>query len=70
MWGKDVSDSPQPGDVVVLQRGDKDGWQGHVGFYMGTNPDGTIKVLGGNQGDAVAEGNFDASKVLGFRRAG
>jgi hypothetical protein len=37
---------------------------------MGTNPDGTIKVLGGNQGDAVAEGNFDASKVLGFRRAG
>ncbi len=69
-WGVPV-DTPQLGDVVVLQRGeDKNGWKGHVGFYMGENSDGTIKILGGNQGDSVSEDNFDPKKVLGFRRAG
>lgn len=68
-WGVDV-DKPQIGDVVVLKTGGKDDWTGHVGFYMGTNDDGTIKVLGGNQGDSVSEDNFNANNVLGFRRAG
>lgn len=70
-WGVSVDD-PQVGDVVVLQRGSggKNDWRGHVGFYMGTNEDGTIKVLGGNQSDSVSEDNYDANRVLGFRRAG
>jgi len=70
-WGVPV-DTPAVGDVVVLQRGSggENDWRGHVGFYMGTNADGTIRVLGGNQGDSVSEDDFDANKVLGFRRAG
>lgn len=67
-WGISSADKPQKGDIVVLKRGT--GWQGHVGFYMGTNPDGTIKVLAGNQGDAVTEKDWSASEVLDFRRAG
>jgi uncharacterized protein (TIGR02594 family) len=68
-WGIPV-DSPQLGDVVVLQRGGKDSWQGHVGLYMGTNEDGSVRVLGGNTGDKVGEADYAPDKVLGFRRAG
>lgn len=68
-WGVDAGDHPSVGDVVVLQREGGEAWQGHVGFYMGTNPDGTIKVLAGNQGDQVSEKDWDSSLVLGFRKA-
>lgn len=67
-WGQEVS-TPQQGDVVVLSRGNE-AWQGHVGFFDGYNEDGTIRLLGGNQGDAVNIKGYDPSRVLGFRRAG
>lgn len=67
-WGQEVSE-PKVGDVVVMWRGQRSGWKGHVGFYAGTNEDGTIKVLGGNQGDSVSFDNFDPDRVLGYRRA-
>lgn len=67
-WGKPV-DTPKVGDVVVFSRGDPNGWQGHVGFYMGTNEDGTIKVLGGNQSNSVSVSDYSADKLLGYRRA-
>lgn len=67
-WGVPV-DTPKVGDVVVFSRGDPNGWQGHVGFYMGTNPDGTIKVLGGNQSNSVSVSDYDAGRLLGYRRA-
>jgi len=67
-WGQGV-DTPQQGDVAVFSRGDPNGWQGHVGFYDGTNPDGTIRVLGGNQGDSVKISSYDAGSLLGYRRA-
>lgn len=66
-WGTAV-DQPGYGDVVVLKRG-KSQTAGHVGFYEGTNPDGTIRVFGGNQGNKVGTSNFRASDVLGYRRA-
>lgn len=67
-WGTPV-DQPQLGDIAVFSRGDPNGWQGHVGFYQGTNPDGTINVLGGNQGNAVSISPFSPDNLLGFRRA-
>lgn len=66
--GKPVQD-PQPGDLVVLKRGDGN-VQGHVGFFMGNAEGGGIRVLGGNQGDAVSEKTFRSEDVLGFRRVG
>jgi uncharacterized protein (TIGR02594 family) len=66
-WGVPVS-TPQEGDVVVMSRG-SDQTKGHVGFYAGMTSDGRIRVLGGNQGNSVSIANFNASTVLGYRRA-
>lgn len=66
-WGT-ATDNPGYGDVVVLKRG-KSSTAGHVGFYEGANPDGTIRVFGGNQSNGVGTANFKTSDVLGYRRA-
>lgn len=67
-WGTPV-DTPQRGDVAVFSRGDPNGWQGHVGFFDSQNPDGTINVLGGNQGNGVSVAPYAADRLLGYRRA-
>lgn len=67
-WGVGVDD-PRRGDLAVFSRGDPNGWQGHVGFFDGYGEDGRIRVLGGNQGDAVSMSYYDPSRLLGFRRA-
>lgn len=67
-WGMEVTD-PQVGDIAVFSRGDPNGPYGHVGFFAGYNPDGTIRVLGGNQSDSVSYANYPADRLLGFRRA-
>lgn len=61
------TNQPTKGDIVVLHRGDPNGWQGHVGFYMGRQGD-KILILGGNQGDRVSVQAFPASKLAGFRK--
>lgn len=66
-WGV-VVDQPQSGDVVVFWRGNREGWQGHVAFYVRTDPNGDIVVLGGNQGDAVSVKPYSKSRLLGYRR--
>lgn len=67
-WGRAV-DEPQRGDLAVFTRGDPNGPYGHVGFFDGYNSDGTIRVLGGNQGDKVSIANYSPDNLLGFRRA-
>jgi len=69
-WGQEVKD-PRKGDIVVFSRGDPNGPYGHVGFFDGYNADGTIRVLGGNQGSAgeVSIANYSPDRLLGFRRA-
>lgn len=68
-WGQEVAD-PQQGDIAVFSRGDPSGPSGHVGFFAGKNPDGTIKVLGGNQSDSVSYASYPAERLLGYRRPG
>ena len=65
-----ATNRPERGDIVVLRRG-RGTESGHVGFYEGTNRDGSVRVLGGNQGrnGAVSVANFAARDVLGYRRA-
>ena len=65
-WGNPV-DNPQQGDVVVFRRGNSE-WQGHVGFYMGKDANGNIRVLGGNQSDQVSVQTYSAADLLGYRR--
>lgn len=66
-WGQGV-DTPEEGDLAVFRRGDPNGPFGHVGFFQGYNPDGTIQILGGNQGDSVNSSSYGADMLLGFRR--
>ena len=60
-----------PGDIVVFPRGTSD-WEGHVGFYVGTeikNNKEYYRILGGNQNNAVSIDLYPAKKALGIRRA-
>ena len=67
-WGQEVSE-PQRGDLAVFTRGDPNGPFGHVGFFDGYNEDGTLRILGGNQGDSVSIASYSPDDLLGFRRA-
>lgn len=64
-WGRRLS-KPVPGCVVVFWRSSPRSWKGHVGFYVGT-AGSSVKVLGGNQGNAVTISNYPKSRVLGYR---
>lgn len=64
-WGTPTK-TPSIGDVVVFWRGNKDGWQGHVGFFVRATGD-DIYVLGGNQSDMVNIQAYPKSRLLGYR---
>lgn len=66
-YGEAVS-NPVVGDIVVLWRGSKDGWQGHVGFYINESKH-NIRVLGGNQDNRVCIKTYDRGRVLEYRRS-
>jgi len=71
-WARDflkygtATTEPTKGDIVVFKRGDG----GHVGFYMGKDEDGNIKVLGGNQSNSVSVASYKSSDLLGYRKPG
>jgi uncharacterized protein (TIGR02594 family) len=68
-WGREPTDDEfGKGVVVVLSRG---ATSGHVGFLVDweySQVDGDkVKLLGGNQGNAVSEAWFSMDRVLGYR---
>jgi len=67
--GKNVNESPEPGDVVIFWRERPNSWKGHVGFFFGFSKDGSrVYCLGGNQGNQVSISAYSSDTVLGFRR--
>lgn len=54
------------GDIAVFSRGTSS-HQGHVAFFLKATPT-QIKVLGGNQSDAVTIANYPKARLLGIRR--
>ncbi len=58
---------PMIGDIVVLWRGKRSGWAGHVGFYAGETRNSII-VLGGNQNNEVSYSKYPRKRLLGYRR--
>lgn len=64
-WGKPV-EKPVLGCVAVFTRG---AGGGHVGFYMSQTKT-SIRLLGGNQSDAVSESPQDKARLLGYRLPG
>lgn len=65
-WGH-KADDPRYGDIVVFWRGKRDGWQGHVAFFVRESKE-YVWVLGGNQSNSVNVQRYSKSKVLGYRR--
>lgn len=61
-WGESLV-QPCLGCVVVFGR---EGG-GHVGFVVGSDAQGRVLCLGGNQGNAVNVRAFERSRVLGYR---
>ncbi len=65
-WGRDLA-SPCLGCVVVFSR-PPHAWQGHVAFYLGTDRGARrVRVIGGNQNDAVNQGEFSLDRVVAYR---
>lgn len=54
-------------DIVVLWRGKKIGWKGHVGFYIGGSQD-SIFILGGNQENSVSIQAYPKRRLLNYIR--
>lgn len=66
-WGREPTDEEfREGVIVILERGTN---SGHVGFLEDWEgmKNGRVKLLGGNQGNAVSEAWFPMSRVLGYR---
>lgn len=59
--------SPQEGDVVVFRRNGPAGSDGHVGFWVSQSAD-KIRVLGGNQGNAIDIATFPKDGTVGQTR--
>lgn len=75
-WGRDVSDNPREGDIVVFRRWNDDEDGGHVAFFVEEDAN-SILCLGGNQGNRVSMRRFPKNgrlapykyKLLSIRRA-
>ena len=73
-WGQGVDISNglgnvKPGDIAVFDRGTPGDWRGHVGFVQSVNADGTLNILGGNQGNSVSIRKYSTDRLEGIRRA-
>ena len=67
-WGSPINPQDiQKGDLVIFPRGTQ-GWQGHVGFYIGRSAEGMWVILGGNQDNQVRYDYYDPKRALGIRR--
>ena len=66
--GKKVTE-PQTGDIIVLWRENKNSWQGHVAFYVSSEPStNMVYCYGGNQDGKVCIRPYPIQQVLAYRR--
>ncbi len=70
-WGKPVAwEERKLGDVAVFWRGTPNGPSGHVALYVNDKDvEGNyLRVLGGNQSDAVSIASYEKSRLIQLRR--
>jgi hypothetical protein len=75
-WLYDVTpgNQPQPGDIVVWWRGQKESWKGHIGLVHHATDGGILYTIEGNKGNFPAPVSpFDyvlgrMDRLLGFGR--
>lgn len=61
------TNTPEPGDVVVLWREQPNSWKGHVAFLIKESKR-YVYLLGGNQGNSVSIKAYPKNRVLDYRR--
>jgi uncharacterized protein (TIGR02594 family) len=61
-----IQSKPQFGAVIVFWRGARNGWKGHVGFYVGEDAR-AYHILGGNQSDRVSVVRMPKARFLDAR---
>lgn len=67
-WGKSSKNAPKTGDIAVFSRGTSKS-SGHVAIFLEFTKLGTmVKVVGGNQGDAVTITEYPRWRLLDIRR--
>jgi uncharacterized protein (TIGR02594 family) len=64
-WGRDVTATPEVGDIVVWRRHGATTEGGHVAFFL-SQQDGGITVLGGNQSNSVCIQTYPVNGQMGF----
>ena len=64
-WGAPLR-FPLLGCVTILWRGQRSGWQGHVGCLVELGDD-FVGLLGGNQSNEVNISHYPRDRVLGYR---
>jgi uncharacterized protein (TIGR02594 family) len=64
-WGQELQE-PRVGCIAVLTRPGH-ATSGHVGFWLGMAGPDKVRLLGGNQNNAVCTRVYDASRVLSYR---
>lgn len=68
-WGEEVAfDDLETGDIVVFWRKGKNSAYGHVAFFVGLDPQGDLRVLGGNQSNEVNIATYKKERFLQGRR--
>ena len=55
------------GAIVLFKKPGPTGNEGHVGIIVGVKADGSLLVLGGNQGNSVKISTYSTDNVLGYR---
>ena len=66
--GKKVTD-PKTGDIIIFWREKKNGWKGHVAFFVEADKEnGLIYCYGGNQDGKVCVKAYPEERVLAYRR--
>lgn len=68
-FGKPVDNKkPKLGDVVIIDKGDRQTPNAHVGIYAGKGPDGTLLLVGGSPNGGIKRTSASADRVLAVRR--
>jgi len=70
--GTQIFTEPKIGHITVFWRGERYGWQGHVGLFAGFNKEKDhIYTLGGNQGNMIGIRAYPVNSptfgLLGYR---
>lgn len=68
-FGKPVnSKKPKLGDVVIIDKDDRQTPNAHVGIYAGQGPDGGLLLVGGSPNGGIKRTSAKADRVLAVRR--